>query len=55
MVEDVADGITGNKNSSDAGNEAVDLVMNALTHRSDARGWCGFALYIFICGNAAAH
>jgi len=35
--------------------ERVDLVMNALARRSDAQTWCGFELYIFICGEAAAH
>lgn len=38
VVEDVTDGKTGYKNSLDTGNEAVDLVMNALARRSDARG-----------------
>jgi hypothetical protein len=38
IVEDVTDGITGNKNSSDAGTRKSDLVMNALASRSDARG-----------------
>lgn len=35
--------------------ERVDLVMNALARRSDARGGRGFELYIFICGEAAAY
>ena len=55
IVEDVMDGKTGNRNSSDAVHERVDLVMNALVRLSDARGWCGVELYIFICGDAAAH
>lgn len=56
IVEDVTDGITGNKNSSDADarmSRSRDERLGA--RRSDARGWCGFELYIFICGETTAN